>query len=416
MLTRFLILACTSLVLAMLPAGAAGRDWPQWRGPNHDGISQETGWQTQWPGAGPKQLWKASVGTGFSSFAVAGNRVFTMGHAGGQDTVFCLDTDTGRVVWKHSYPAALDARLYEGGPNATPTINAGLVFTLGRQGQVHCVVEADGKPLWSRDLMKDFGLKEPGQDWWGFTGSPLVEGEVVILNAGTRGVALDKRTGKTAWFSGTGAASYATPVAFDAGGQRAVAVFAAKSLIASDARTGRLIWELPWKTSYDINAADPIFAEGHVFVSSGYRSGGALYKMEGTSFKEVWKSQEMHTQMNPAVLYQGHLYGISGQNGRSGDLRCVEFLTGKVLWKEPAAGMGAFLIAGGQIVLLTEKGELITGPASPDKFTITGRAQVLGGRCWTAPVLSHGRIYCRNARGEVVCLDVRATGAAPAKP
>ncbi|MFM1768506.1 MAG: hypothetical protein RJA22_1035 [Verrucomicrobiota bacterium] len=401
-----------SFLLAALLAAPTlhAADWPQWRGPDHTGISRETAWQADWPAEGPRTLWKASLGAGFSSFAVVGTRVFTMGHAGGQDTTFCLEADTGKVLWKHSYPAELDPRLYEGGPNATPTVSGGLVFTLGRQGQVFALREASGEVVWSRDLMKEaeFGLAEPGKDWWGFTGSPLVEGGRVILNAGTHGVALDAKTGKTAWFSGKGAASYAAPVAFTApGGRRAVAVFAAKALHGVDAATGRPLWELPWKTAYDINAADPIFTDTHLFVSSGYRTGGALYRMEGTNFTQVWKSADMHNQMNPAVLHEGHLYGISGQNGRGGDLRCVELLTGKVLWKEPAAGMGSFVIAGGRIVLLTERGELITAPASPQGFTPTGRAQVLGGRCWTTPVLSQGRIHARNAKGDAVCLDVR---------
>lgn len=400
-------LASLALLVNANRLSAAGLDWPGWRGPEANGISKETGWQTRWPAEGPKRLWKASVGVGFSSFAVVGDRVWTMGHAGDKDTVFCLDAETGRVLWKHSYPAALDARLYEGGPNATPSVQGGFVFTLGRQGQVYCLNADDGKVVWRRDLMKDFGLTEPGQDWWGFTGSPLLEGDLVIFNAGSHGLALHKKDGKTAWTTGQGAASYATPVAFDAGGTRAVAVMAAKSLGAVEARTGRKLWELPWKTAYDINAADPIFARGHVFVSSGYRTGGALYQINGTELKEVWKSQEMHNQMNPSVLFGEHLYGISGQERRSGDLRCVEFLTGKVRWKEPAAGMGSVIIAGGHLLLLTEKGELIVAPVSPEKFVPTGRTQVLGGRCWTSPVLSHGRIYCRNARGDVVCLDVR---------
>lgn len=406
------------LLAALLAAGPLpAADWPQWRGADHSGISRETGWQTDWPAEGPRTLWKASLGVGFSSFAVVGNRVFTLGHAEGQDTVFCLETTTGKVLWKHAYPAELEPYLYEGGPNATPTVAGGLVYTLGRQGQVFALREATGEVAWSRDLMKEeeFGLTVPGKNWWGFSGSPLVEDGRVILNAGTHGVALDARTGRTAWFSGKGAASYASPVAFAAGpGRRGVAIFAAKALHGVDAKTGRPLWELPWITSYDINAADPIFAEGHLFVSSGYRKGGAVYKMDGTNFTQLWKSPEMHNQMNPAILHQGHLYGISGQNGRGGDLRCVEFLTGKVLWKEPAAGMGSVLIAGGRIVLLTERGELITAPASPDGFKPTGRAQVLGGRCWTTPVLSHGLIFARNAKGDTVCVDVRKANGARA--
>ena len=397
------------LLLWSMPVSlhAAGLDWPCWRGPDHDGISKESGWATTWPAEGPKQLWKVGVGIGFSSCSVVGNRVYTMGHRDGSDHVRCLDALTGKEIWKWSYPAQLDARLYEGGPNSTPAVADGLVFTLGRYGEAHCLGAADGKLVWQQNLMKEFTLKEPGQDWWGFTGSPLVEGDLVILAAGTHGLALDKKTGRRVWFTGTGANGYASPVPVLHQGQRAIAVFGARSLGVVDAKNGRLLRELPWKTAYDVNAADPIFADGHVFLSSGYRTGGGLFKLGDGRPTEVWKSAEMHNQMNPSVLLGGHLFGVSGQNGRGGDLRCVEFMTGAVQWKEPTFGMGSVMAADGKLIALSEKGELIIAEAKPDAFKALARAQVLGGRCWTVPVLSHGLIYCRNARGDLVCLDVR---------
>jgi len=388
-------------------AVAAGLDWPRWRGPDVNGISKETGWSTAWPANGPRQLWKTQIGIGFSSFAVAGQRVFTMGHRDGQDIVWCLDTDTGREIWKYHYAADLDARLYEGGPNSTPTLDGDLLFTLGRHGQLFCLNATNGRVVWKTDLMKDHGLSEPGQDWWGFAGSPLVESDLLILNAGTHGMAFNKKTGKVAWSTGKGANGYASPVPFDADGRRGVAIFAAKSLGAVDAKTGQELWVLPWKTMYEINAADPIFSDGHLFVSSGYRTGGGLFKLDGAKLTEVWRSQEMHSQMNPSLLLGGHLYGISGQERRSGDLRCVEFMTGKVKWKEPATGMGSVMAADGKLIVLGERGTKNPAEAKPDGFKALARAQVLGGRCWTVPVLSHGRIFCRNAKGDCVCLDVR---------
>ncbi|HEU0011987.1 MAG TPA: PQQ-binding-like beta-propeller repeat protein [Verrucomicrobiae bacterium] len=402
------ILLAATLLYGLDSSGVAAEfDWPRWRGPDCNGISKETGWSTRWPSAGPRQLWKTQIGLGFSSFVVAENRVYTMGHRNGQDVVWCLDTNTAREIWKHRYTADLDARLYEGGPNSTPTLDDKLLFTLGRHGQLFCLDASDGSVIWKTDLMKDHGLTEPGQDWWGFSGSPLVEGDFVILNAGTHGMAFNKKTGKLAWSTGKGANGYASPVPFDAGGRQGVAVFAAKSLGTVDAKTGQELWVLPWKTPYDINAADPIFSEGHVFVSSGYRTGGGLFKLDGNKLTEVWKSQEMHNQMNPSVLLSGHLYGISGQQGHGGDLRCVEFMTGKVRWKGPELGVGSVMAADGKLIVLGERGELLIAEAKPDAFKALARAQVLGGRCWTSPVLSHGRIFCRNSKGDCVCLDVR---------
>jgi outer membrane protein assembly factor BamB len=409
------ILLVATFLYGFAPSDVAAEfDWPRWRGPDFNGISKETGWSITWPSEGPKQLWKTQLGVGFSSFAVAGNRAYTMGHRDGHDIVWCFEAGTGRENWKHRYTADLDARLYEGGPNSTPTLDGKFLFTLGRHGQLFCLDASNGSVVWKTDLMKDHGLSEPGQDWWGFSGSPLVEGDLLILNAGTHGMAFNKKTGKLAWSTGTGANGYASPVPFESGGWRGVAVFAAKSLGAVDAKTGQELWVLPWKTPYDINAADPIFSERHVFVSSGYRTGGGLFKLDGNRLTEVWRSQEMHNQLNPSLLLGGHLYGISGQNGHGGDLRCVEFMTGKVNWKEPAAGMGSLMAADGKLIVLGERGELIIAEAKPDAFKPLARAQVLGGRCWTAPVLSHGRIYCRNAKGDCVCLDVRGDKAAQA--
>lgn len=397
-----------TLLFALAPIlQGAGLDWPRWRGPANTGVSKESGWSTDWPAQGPKILWKAAVGIGFSSIAVAQGRVYTMGHRDEQDVVSCFDAVSGREIWKHSYPEKLDARLYEGGPNATPTVDGGSVFTFSRYGEALCLNAADGKVLWQKNLMREFDLKEPGRDWWGFTGSPLVEGNLVIYAAGTHGIALDKKTGKTAWSTGKGPNGYASPVAVTLDGKHAVAMLSAKALGVVDLKSGSTLWELPWKTSYDVNAADPIFADGHVFISSGYRSGGALFKLGAGEPQQVWKSQDMHNQMCPSVLVGQHLYGISGQNGRSGDLRCVEFLTGKLLWKEASAGLGSVIAADGKLVVLSEKGELIIAEASPESFKPLARAQVLGGRCWTAPALSHGLIYCRNATGTLVCVDVR---------
>jgi outer membrane protein assembly factor BamB len=145
-----------------------------------------------------------------------------------------------------------------------------------------------------------------------------------------------------------------------------------------------------------------------MFVSSGYRTGGALLDVAAGRPSVVWKNQNMHNQLNACVLIKDHLYGTSGQSGHTGDLRCVDFNTGEVKWKEDTAGLGALMAAGGKLIVLGEKGELIIAEATPEKFKPLARAQVLGGKCWTTPVLSNGRIYCRNSQGALVCVDVSA--------
>ena len=189
-----------------------------------------------------------------------------------------------------------------------------------------------------------------------------------------------------------------------------MAIFAAKAVVGRESKTGKELWVFPWKTSWDINAADPIIAGNEMFVSSGYRTGGALVRFNGSKHEVVWKGQQMHNQMNPSLLVSGHLYGISGQNGHGGELRCVEWKTGTIRWQEPSIGLGSLMAADGKLIVLGEKGELVIAEARPAGFKSLARAQVLGGRCWTAPVLSNRRIYCRNARGDVVCLDVSGQG------
>jgi len=385
-----------------LATAAHAADWPNYRGLNHDGVSSETGWKTEWPAAGPKVLWKAQVGTGFSSFAVVKGRVFTMGNSSDTDTVICLDASTGETQWKHSYPEPLSPNLYEGGPNSTPTVDGDRVYTLSRQGKVLCFEAASGKVVWSKDLDADFGVPAiKKKDHWGLSGSPLIEGDLVVLNAGRAGVALNKVTGEKVWTTGPEPAGYATPVPFGQGGKRSLLVFTGKSLVALDPADGKERWDFPWKTSWDINAADPVVNGSRIFVSSGYNTGGAVLELASGSPVEVWKNKNMRNQMYGSVLWQDHLYGNDENR-----LRCLTFDGGEVKWTEPSTGRCTVTVADGKLIVLSEKGELLVSPATPDGFNPTARAQVLGGKCWTVPVLANGHIYARNAAGDVVCLDV----------
>ncbi|HKS35965.1 MAG TPA: PQQ-binding-like beta-propeller repeat protein, partial [Verrucomicrobiae bacterium] len=204
-------------LLWSVPSRVSALDWYRWRGPDANGISKETGWSTAWPSEGPKQLWKANVGTGFSSISISKGRAYTMGNRHDTETVYGLDADTGAVIWKHSYPCVADPNLYEGGPNATPTVDGKVVYTFSRRGHVFALHAETGKVVWSRDLRTEIGLKLPE---WGFSGSPLVQGQLLILNAGVGGTALDKETGKTVWTSSKDSAGYSTPIPFDQGQTR----------------------------------------------------------------------------------------------------------------------------------------------------------------------------------------------------
>lgn len=400
------------LGMAMGVATTLAGDWPRYRGLNHDGISTEKNWLGAWPGGQPKRLWKATVGIGFSSVTVADGRLYTVGSdgvkKGGKDTIYCLDAVTGKELWTRSYPQDLDPKYYEGGPGATPTVFEGRVYMLGRHGLVHCLDAATGAVVWSRDVVKELGIKLPE---WGFNGSVHIEGNLAVLNVGSFGAALDRGTGKEVWVSGKDEAGYGTPVAFDWKGRRALAVFAAKHVVAIEPVTGKELWRAPWKTEYDVNASDPVIRGNRMFLSSGYGTGGAVFDISGAVPKQLWFNKEIRAHMASSVVIGGHVYGVDGQGGDKGSqLKCLDLETGAVKWTSPKSETGNLAAVDGKLLWLTGGGELVVVEAKPDSYQEVVRAQVNGGKHWTPPVLANGRVYVRNAKGEVVCVDVKGSG------
>lgn len=382
---------------------ARADDWPHWRGPERNGISRESGLLTAWPGGEPRIAWKARVGLGFSSCVVGGGRAFTAGHANDQDTIWAFDAATGRELWKHSYPADLGDKYFEGGTTGTPTLAGDRLYWLGRWGDLFCFEAGTGKIVWSKNIQRETGAAIPD---WGFTGAPLVEGDLLILNVGEAGVALNKSTGVVAWKSGNKSAAYSTPLPFEHAGRRLILLANTSAYVAVHPADGREAWRTRWVTEYGVNASDPIVQDGRMFLSTGYGKGSALLPLGGGE-EAVWKSKKLRTQMNAAVLFEGHLYGVDGDTTERASLKCLDFATGAEKWTQPGFGSGGLIIAGDQIIALSSNGELLIAPATPAGFKPVARGQVLGGKSWTAPVLAHGLIYCRNSRGDVAVVDVR---------
>lgn len=391
--------AILGVVLAGAPVLAADTDWAQWRGPDRTGVSTETGWTTEWPADGPKVLWKANLGKGYSSFSIADGKVYTMGFDDGKDTVWCFKADTGDVVWQHSYPS--EAGDYPG-PRCTPTVDGKAVYTLGRLGDLFCLNAATGKVVWSKHLVKDFGAK---RSQWHFACSPLVLGNALILDAGIT-LALNKGTGDVLWKTDVENAGYSSPIPFKVGQTILLALFPEYGPVVRNAIDGKELGRVRWKTSYGVNAATPIIVDDQIFISSGYGVSHAVYALSDSGLKEVWKNKNMKNHANSCVLWNGYLYGFDGQVD-AGPLTCVEFKTGERKWAENSLRAGSLMIADGKIIAIGNAGDLAVAEASPDGFKELARANVLGKTCWTMPILSGGRIYCRNEKGQMVCLDVK---------
>ena len=387
---------------------AEGADWPNWRGPGHNGISNEKNWNPIFPEDNPKILWEKQIGTGFSSITVTGNRLYTTGNSGtkstknkkdNKDTIYCLDAKNGGQIWAHSFLTSLNPLRYEGGPNATPTIDGKRLYCFAREGNIFCFNAADGNIIWQKNITKDFGLKELE---YGYTSSPRIENDVIFLNGGTCGLALNKNNGKLLWKTKEKSkVGYATPVFINIGKQNCLLLFSGDALRCVNRKNGTQLQEYPWKTKYDLNIADPIVLGDKVFISSGYNTGCALLKVDNSKAELIWKNKEMRNHFNSCVLFEGHLYGFDEKT-----LKCMNFYDGSLQWEKSGLGKGSLMIADKKLIILSDKGLLVTAKATHHRFEQISQVQILKAKCWTVPVLANGRIYARNAIGNLVCMDV----------
>ncbi len=405
-LSEYLRMKCFAFALAgLLWSGVShAGDWPIYRGPHHDGNTRERGWSTDWPKSGPRQLWKANVGIGFSSVSVSDGRVCTMGNSEDKDLVVCFDAVTGKELWAHEYEAALDTKYYEGGPGSTPTFDGDRVYSLGKHGDLFCFNAKSGKVLWNVQLEKQAGMR---MSTWGYSGAPYPYGDKLLLNVGSAGMALDKKTGKVIWKSGDAEAGYSTPYPYKSDGKQMFAFSSEHGYVGVDPDTGKEAWKIAWNTRYGVNASDPIIVGDQIFISSGYSKGSGLFKLGTKKPDEIWRARRYRNQFNCSVLIDGHLYGFDGDSNSRAKLKCVNWETGEDVW-EDGIGFGSLFAAGKTLFVLSPKGELMVGQASTKGFKPSARAKVIGGKCWTVPVLANGLLYCRNADGDLVCLDLRA--------
>lgn len=406
--TRKAIL-CFLLFSFPLSIFSVSADWPCWRGPAGNGVSGERDWN---PGAlndGAKVLWRTNVNAGFSSVVVRGDRLYTAGWRSNTGTVFCLNVQTGDPVWRHDYASK---QVPTEGSRGTPTLDGDSLYALTERGLVLCLDAAKGAVKWQRNLEDEKLAKTP---FYGFSGSPVVYGDLLILNAALSGLALNKKTGETAWSSAAEPAGYATPVIRQIAGRDVAVIFGKAAVYGVNPKDGKPWWSYPWDTGFDSAVADPIVLGDAVFVSSCYDRGDwqldkgcALLNVTGETPRVEWENKNMRSHLGACVVLAGHAYGFDLKaDNKKASLRCLDLATGEVKWSQGPGFFGTLMAADGKLIVLTQEGSLVITEATPTGYKELSRADgLLPKRCWTVPVLCGGRIYCRNDKGDLVCVDV----------
>lgn len=438
--TRFplapLLLPVVFLVTATLVASPApATDWPQWRGPERNGKSPATGLMDTWPDGGPPLVYRASgLGTGYSSLAVIGDRIYTLGDLEDGQHVLALDRETGKRLWATRIGPPWKDRY--GGPRSTPTVDGDRLYALGTEGDLVCLVTADGSVVWKRNLPEDFGgslMTTSGGHNWKFAESPLVDGDRVVVTPGARDaalVALDKRTGGEIWRTkipelgpaGRDGAAYSSVVVSRGGGVRQYIQLMGRGVIGVDAETGEFLWGYNRVANDVANIATPIVDGDHVFVSTGYGTGAALLRLKGDGEGGV-KAEEayflegdtLQNHHGGLILDGGHIYTGTGHN--KGFPICVEMASGDVAWgpvRNAGQDSAAVTWADDKLFFRYQNGLMVLVEATPEGYREKGSFMIpdVHQFSWSHPVVAGGRLYLRE-QDNLFCYDVRKRAEPP---
>ena len=396
------------IVLGSITLTSLAGDWPQWRGPNRDGVSTEKGLLDKWPEGGPELVWKAKgLGVGFSSVSVRDGMIYTMGDGKESSHVFCLDAKNGKILWT-SKGVGKTGGNYKG-TRCTPTLDGDRLYALGQFGDLVCLEASNGAEVWRRSLTEDFGGRSGG---WNYTESPLVDGDkVMVTPGGKKGavVALGTKNGKLAWQSKdfTDGAQYSSLIARDFGGRRQYIQLTGASVVGLDAKTGDTLWQAPRK-GRTATITTPVFHEGHLFVSSAYGVGCNGFKVTrnkaGFSAKQIYANKSISNHHGGCSRVGDYVYGSSGST-----LACLELKTGKEMWRERSAGKGSIVVVDGKIILRAESGPIALVELNPkaykeiSRFDQPDRSRA---KAWPHPVVSNGILYIRD-QGILLAYDLR---------
>jgi outer membrane protein assembly factor BamB len=407
---RSFIATIVMIVIAGMHLNA--QDWSQWRGPNRDGVYRETGLNLNWAETKPALAWTfRQAGVGYSSPAIVGTTLYCLGAENGQDFVFALDTETGNLKWKQVLgPQYVDGQNRGNGARGSITVDGDRLYFVRGKGEVHCVAAADGRMIWQKEFIRDFGGKLMSD--WGFSESLLVDGNFVICTPGGTGgtlVSLDKNSGNLVWRSTGWAddAGYSSPIAADVNGVRQYIQQSSKGVAGISARDGRLLWKVDIAGYRTAVIPSPIYQNNMVYVTSGYGAGCNYIRLtrEGDGFKAdvVYANTNMTNQHGGVVLMSGHIYGFHDAQG----LVCQNLSTGESVWAERQQGLfkGAVLGVNDRLLLQSERGGLLAiVAASPQGWREFGRMEFpertkienADNMIWTHPVIANGKLYVRD--------------------
>ena len=404
------LLVCGFLVLlaAACPAMAdrPAEDWPQFHGPRRDNLSRDTGLLKTWPEDGPELAWKTDgIGHGWSTVSIVGDRIYTAGNTEDDTIITALDAD-GKIVWQQKNGPAYDKQFP--GARGTPTLDEGRLYHLNGDGDVACLDASSGKPLWSVNILDRFQGRNLR---WGLAESVTIDGEKLICCPGGEEigiVALDKTTGQTIWTCrGTrDMPGYASGIIVDYQGLRQFVTSMSGSAVGVELETGRLLWQYEQPAPYDVNAATPVYRQGHVAISSTWGKGTTLLKLNvkgrDCSVEKIWHTPEFDIEHGGFVLVEGHLYGMADGNHKRRHWACVDWKTGEIRYdaKGPGKKSGATSYADGMLYLLGDDRVVALVPATPDGFHIASRFELPKGPegpTWAHPVIHGGQLYLRHS-------------------
>ncbi len=399
------------LLAAAFVASAAAADWPDFRGPDRDGVSLESV-SAAWPEDGPPVVWERAVGAGFANPVVANGRVILFHRRGGEEIVEALDAKTGADIWRFAYATAYhDDFGFDEGPRASPVVSGGQVYTYGAQGTLTCLSFATGKKIWQIQARERFASPK---GFFGAATTPLVDGRRLYLNVGgAEGagiVALDKDTGKLLWQATNDESSYSSPVTADFGDGPRVVFFTREGLVVLVPESGEIVFEKRWRarSHASVNAATPVVAGDLLVLTASYGTGALALRRNGAGFDELWSGEDSLTAHYATPVYdEGTLFGFHGRQEYGQSFRAVDAATGKVLWSQDRFGAGTVLLVGGRLLILTESGELILAAASRQAFEPLARAQILPETVRAYPAFADGKLYARDQK-TLACLDLGA--------